>query len=191
MPAYITLQNLSLEPPYEPPYPARLLEVIETKETINTVLGILDTRQRQALVLQYALGLNLKEVGEELGITREAARQLIARALSSMRSPRIWEVTGETEAKFTNDLKREILLTLERVTNSDPNKKITLRESIPTLAEIVEKAYRGIHYWYKQTKELRAIDNRIRAINEEFSREGSISDHLDKLIADLQKPTPT
>ncbi len=57
---------------------------------INRILGQLDHREQQIIIRRFGLDhshepLTLKEVGAELGVTKERIRQLEARALSKLR----------------------------------------------------------------------------------------------------------
>jgi RNA polymerase primary sigma factor len=63
------------------------------KEQIEDVLGELTSRERRALQLRFGLDdgrrRTLEEVGAELGVTRERARQIEAEALRKLRHPRL------------------------------------------------------------------------------------------------------
>jgi RNA polymerase primary sigma factor len=59
------------------------------QEMIGDLLGILDTRARYAVEQRFGLHdgrkRSYREVGEELGVTAEAARRLVKRAVSTVR----------------------------------------------------------------------------------------------------------
>jgi RNA polymerase primary sigma factor len=63
------------------------------REQIDDVLGELTTRERRALQLRFGLDdghrHTLEEVGSDLGVTRERARQIEAEALTKLRHPKL------------------------------------------------------------------------------------------------------
>ncbi len=63
--------------------------LVNLKEKIDQTLGVLDKREQKILRMRFGLGQTsdhtLKEVGQELGITRERVRQLQARALKKLK----------------------------------------------------------------------------------------------------------
>ena len=63
------------------------------REQIDDVLGELTVRERRALELRFGLGdgrrRTLEEVGADLGVTRERARQIEAEALRKLRHPKL------------------------------------------------------------------------------------------------------
>jgi RNA polymerase primary sigma factor len=58
---------------------------------VQTLLGVLDERERRIVELRYGLDgggpRDLAEVGKEIGVTRERVRQIEARVLSKLRHP--------------------------------------------------------------------------------------------------------
>ena len=57
---------------------------------MSKILNRLDEREQKIITARFGLGrgkepLTLKQVGEELGVTKERIRQLEARALSKLR----------------------------------------------------------------------------------------------------------
>jgi RNA polymerase primary sigma factor/RNA polymerase sigma factor len=61
------------------------------EDQIHKILHTLDEREQQIIVLRFGLDRDkeprtLKEVGEELGVTKERIRQLELRALAKLRS---------------------------------------------------------------------------------------------------------
>ena len=58
----------------------------EIAEHLEPAMAQLDTEDRDALVLRYLADRGLREVGAELGISEEAARKRVTRALERLRS---------------------------------------------------------------------------------------------------------
>jgi RNA polymerase primary sigma factor len=61
-------------------------------EDLQEALDSLDERRRMVLEMHFGINghpkLTLSEIGERLGVTRERVRQIEARALRTLRSPR-------------------------------------------------------------------------------------------------------
>jgi RNA polymerase sigma factor (sigma-70 family) len=71
------------------PTPEQVLLDREDEATLNDLLGVLDTRARYAVEQRFGLTdgrkRSYREVGEELGVTAEAARRLVKRAVDAVR----------------------------------------------------------------------------------------------------------
>jgi RNA polymerase primary sigma factor len=71
------------------PTPEQVLLEREDEETLNDLLDVLDTRARYAVEQRFGLmdgrKRSYREVGEELGVTAEAARRLVKRAVDAVR----------------------------------------------------------------------------------------------------------
>jgi RNA polymerase primary sigma factor len=71
------------------PTPEQVLLEREDEETLNVLLDVLDTRARYAVEQRFGLTdgrkRSYREVGEELGVTAEAARRLVKRAVDAVR----------------------------------------------------------------------------------------------------------
>jgi len=57
----------------------------ETRSLLHAAMHELDERDRNAVRLRFFDGMNLREVGEALGLTKNAARMRIGRALENLR----------------------------------------------------------------------------------------------------------
>jgi RNA polymerase sigma factor (sigma-70 family) len=71
------------------PTPEQVLLDREDEATLNDLLNVLDTRARYAVEQRFGLTdgrkRSYREVGEELGVTAEAARRLVKRAVDAVR----------------------------------------------------------------------------------------------------------
>lgn len=54
---------------------------------LETAMEMLSPRETEALLLYFREGLNLEEIGQRFGVTRERARQVIAKATRKLRHP--------------------------------------------------------------------------------------------------------
>ena len=66
------------------------------EEQVQKILGRLDEREQRIIISRFGLDhekepLTLKEVGDNLGVTKERVRQLEARALSKLREEAVRE----------------------------------------------------------------------------------------------------
>ncbi|MGH2693506.1 MAG: sigma-70 family RNA polymerase sigma factor [Actinomycetota bacterium] len=66
--------------------PEAITERLETSRELNEMLHTLPPEQREVLLLRFAAGLDAKEMGEVMGKSANAIRQLQFRALSNLRS---------------------------------------------------------------------------------------------------------
>lgn len=57
-----------------------------TEEILDDALGNLSDRDRNAVLLRFFQGRSLREVGEELGVSEDAAKQRVFRAVEKMRN---------------------------------------------------------------------------------------------------------
>jgi RNA polymerase primary sigma factor len=71
------------------PTPEQVLVDREEEQTLHDLLGVLDGRARYAVEQRFGLTdgrkRSYREVGEELGVTAEAARRLVKRAVDAVR----------------------------------------------------------------------------------------------------------
>ena len=71
------------------PGPEAMLVHAEEQELVGDLLGVLDDRARHAVEQRFGLHdgrkRSYREVGEELGVTAEAARRLVKRAVTAVR----------------------------------------------------------------------------------------------------------
>ena len=69
--------------------PEAMLVHAEEQELVGDLLGVLDDRARHAVEQRFGLHdgrkRSYREVGEELGVTAEAARRLVKRAVTAVR----------------------------------------------------------------------------------------------------------
>jgi RNA polymerase sigma factor (sigma-70 family) len=70
------------------PDPFKCIYQTERTELLQRALGRLDERERQVLEMRFGLGeytaMTLKEVGEEVGVTRERIRQIERKAFANL-----------------------------------------------------------------------------------------------------------
>jgi len=71
------------------PGPESMIIEAEAEQWLHGLLDVLDTRARSAVEQRFGLTdgrrRSYREVGEELGVTAEAARRLVKRAVNSVR----------------------------------------------------------------------------------------------------------
>ncbi|MEO7430089.1 MAG: sigma factor-like helix-turn-helix DNA-binding protein, partial [Acidimicrobiales bacterium] len=71
------------------PGPETLVIHHEEQQLVGDLLGVLDERARHAVEQRFGLHdgrkRSYREVGEELGVTAEAARRLVKRAVTAVR----------------------------------------------------------------------------------------------------------
>ncbi len=70
-----------------PPMPDEIVEGEDLQKQIEVVLGTLPQRLARVIHLRFFEEKSLDEVGKELGVGRERARQLESRALRKLRHP--------------------------------------------------------------------------------------------------------
>lgn len=72
------------------PQPYEELVRVEMKNTVNTLLGLLEPRQKQVLQMYFGLEdgecYSLEEIGEKLEISKERTRQIRNQALSKLKT---------------------------------------------------------------------------------------------------------
>ena len=75
------------------PDPQDLYETQEVSKMLDDLVSTLTPREEKALKLRYFAEKSLDDVGEELDVTRERARQIILKAERKMRNPsRTWHL---------------------------------------------------------------------------------------------------
>jgi RNA polymerase sigma-70 factor (sigma-E family) len=70
---------------------------VAAQEAIRGAIRTLPSRQRQAVLMRYYLGLSSGEVGDHLGCSAEAVRSLVRRAVVSLRGELNEERLDEVE----------------------------------------------------------------------------------------------
>jgi len=70
------------------PDPFKELSIIEEEDILITSFGALEDREAEVLKMRYGIGresvMTLKQIGDEMGITRERVRQIEKRALNKL-----------------------------------------------------------------------------------------------------------
>lgn len=75
--------------------PARLLEDRNLRERLMIAIGALPDREKMVMALYYEQNLNLREIGEVMGVTESRVCQLHSQAVLRLRS----QVTGEISVR--------------------------------------------------------------------------------------------
>lgn len=83
---------IDILPNNDSPSADKELENESLRKDIETVMGVLNERERRVLVLCFGLGcppMTLEEIGENLDLTRERVRQLKMKAIHKLSSPKV------------------------------------------------------------------------------------------------------
>lgn len=83
---------IDILPNHDAPSADKELENESLRDDINTVMGVLNDRERRVLTLSFGLGcpaMTLEEIGENLDLTRERVRQLKMKAIRKLSSPKV------------------------------------------------------------------------------------------------------
>ena len=76
----------------------------ESVSLLDELLGTLDTRARTAVEIRFGLRdgerRSFREVGEHLGVTAEAARRLVQRAVADPAAPGHIEIVTAARARY-------------------------------------------------------------------------------------------
>ena len=83
---------IDILPNNDSPSADKELENESLRDDINTVMGVLNDRERRVLTLSFGLGcpaMTLEEIGENLDLTRERVRQLKMKAIHKLSSPKV------------------------------------------------------------------------------------------------------
>ena len=83
---------IDILPNNDSPSADKELENESLRKDIDTVMGVLNERERRVLVLCFGLGcppMTLEEIGENLDLTRERVRQLKMKAIHKLSSPKV------------------------------------------------------------------------------------------------------
>ena len=71
--------------------PEEILAEKVKKDSINEILNTLSEREKRVIILRYGLedgvGRTLDDIGKDLGVTRERARQITEIAMRKLRNP--------------------------------------------------------------------------------------------------------
>lgn len=83
---------IDILPNNDSPSADKKLENESLRKDIETVMGVLNERERRVLVFCFGLGcppMTLEEIGENLDLTRERVRQLKMKAIHKLSSPKV------------------------------------------------------------------------------------------------------
>ena len=114
-------KDLEISKGYDVPWPYNLLNRLfgnwivlvneDQLDGLEFALNTLPDRRREAVKLYYCEGLTLQGVGEQLGFSKERARQLIQEAVRALRYPAIANTIkyGLTYDEELNDRERKLI----------------------------------------------------------------------------------
>ena len=74
------------EIPTRSPVPFASLKTVETKHVIGDTIGALPEKERLVVSLYYYEDLNMKDIGQSLGITESRVCQIHTKAVMRLRS---------------------------------------------------------------------------------------------------------
>lgn len=152
--------NFYIENPYESPYPYNLIEdatgeicdiVIEedNEKGLEYSLSLLTDKQKEVMLLYYKDGKTYEQIGNLYNITREGIRQIINKALRTIRSPRCLHRIFYGYNAYNNKLKEIPIPTTDILDTSIMDMNLSNRSynclqkvSISNLRDIV-KSYKN------------------------------------------------
>lgn len=133
---------------YESPWPYNLIDKIHGKSIeykldpdhergLNKAISCLNEKEQKVIHLYFEDGLTLRKVGEQLGVSSERIRQLLAKAVRRLRNPHFYQYIkyGEYGSNVAFDLKiaEANLKTLEKAIDE---KQTELDELTDEVSEI-------------------------------------------------------
>lgn len=175
----------------------------QPKQVTKKLVKILPQRSQDVIVKRYGIGassdhLTLEAIGKEYGITRERVRQIEENSLSSIRKSEDFKKTQEVFTELHNLIVELGSVISEGELLDHLSKNESTRNHIHFLLVLGNEFKKSKeddyfkHRWYVDAQVVEKIENAIRSLYKELTKDALISDSeiIDALLKHLEDVAP-
>lgn len=175
----------------------------QPKQITKKLVKILPQRSQDVIVKRYGIGvssdhLTLEAIGKEYGITRERVRQIEENSLASIRKSEDFKKTQEVFTELHNLIVELGSVISESELLDHLSKNESIRNHIHFLLVLGNEFKKSKeddyfkHRWYVDSQAVEKIENAIRNLYKELTKDALISDSeiIDALLKHLDDVAP-
>ncbi len=175
----------------------------QPKQVTKKLVKILPQRSQDVIVKRYGIGassdhLTLEAIGKEYGITRERVRQIEENSLASIRKSEDFKKTQEVFTELHNLIVELGSVISESELLDHLSKNESIRNHIHFLLVLGNEFKKSKeddyfkHRWYVDAQAVEKIENAIRNLYKELTKDALISDSeiIDALLKHLDDVAP-